>query len=63
MDMTQKQVVLSALGCLPDDATIADFEEELRILKALDQADEDIKQGRTKPHEVVKGQLASWISG
>ena len=61
--MTQKQLVLSTLGRLPDDATIADFEEELRILKALDQADEDIKKGRTKPHEEVKRQLASWISG
>ena len=61
--MTQKQLVLSTLGRLPDDATIADFEEELRVLKALDQADEDIKQGRTKPHAEVKHQLASWISG
>jgi hypothetical protein len=60
--MTQKQLVLSTLGRLPDDATMADFEEEFRILKALDQADEDIKQGRTKPHEDVKRQLASWIS-
>jgi hypothetical protein len=60
--MTQKQLVLSTLGRLPDDATMADFEEEFRILKALDQADDDIKQGRTKPHEDVKRQLASWIS-
>jgi hypothetical protein len=60
--MTQKQLVLSTLGRLPDDATMADFEEEFRILKALDQADDDIKQGRTKPHEDVKCLLASWIS-
>jgi predicted transcriptional regulator len=61
--MTQKQLVLSTLGRLPDDATLADFEEEFRILKALDQAEDDIKRGRTKPHEDVKRQLASWISG
>ena len=60
--MTQKQLVLATLGRLPEDARIEDFEEELRILKALDQADDDIKQGRTKPHDDVKRQLASWIS-
>jgi len=52
--MTRKQLVLSTLGGLPDDATIADFEAELRILKALDEADADIDHGGTKPHEEVK---------
>ncbi len=60
--MTPKQNAIQTIGGLPEDASYGDFMDELAVLTALDEAEEDIKSGRLVSHEEVKKQFAQWIS-
>ncbi len=51
-----------ALATLPEDASYYDLQEEVRILAALEEAEEDIRNDRVMSHEDTKTRLASWIS-
>lgn len=59
--MTPKRKTLQALGTLPEDASYGDFQEEVKILAALNEAESDIREGRVVSHEEAKRRLARWI--
>ena len=60
--MTPKQKALHALGTLPEDSSYKELQEELKILAALEEAEDDIREGRVVAHEEVKRRLAQWTS-
>ncbi len=55
--MTDKQAVIDALQRLPEDASIEEITEELRIMAAIRRGRADIAAGRTKTQE--EAELAS----
>jgi predicted transcriptional regulator len=60
--MTDKQAVLDALRRLPEDASLDEITEELRIMAAIRRGRADVAAGRTKPHEDVEALVDSWAS-
>jgi predicted transcriptional regulator len=60
--MTPKQKAMLALATLPEDVSYHDLEEEVRILSALEEAEDDIRNGRVVTHEEAKRRLAQWTS-
>jgi len=60
--MNDKQAVLDALSRLPENATLEEISEELRIMASIRQGREDVAAGRTKSHEDVGRLFESWAS-
>jgi predicted transcriptional regulator len=60
--MTDKQAVMDALRRLPEDASLDDISEELRIMSAIRRGREDIAAGRGKTHVEAEKLLESWAS-
>ena len=60
--MSLKQNAMLVIGALPEDASYQTVSEEISILAALDEAEDDIRQGRVISHEEVKQRFSSWIS-
>jgi hypothetical protein len=60
--MSTKELVLNAIHRLPDDANLKDVAEEIAFLVALQEGDEDLKQGKILSNEEMKKRLDSWLS-
>jgi len=60
--MTDKQAVIDALQRLPEDASLEDITEELRIMASLRRGRADIAAGRTKTHAEAERLLESWAT-
>ena len=60
--MTDKQAVLDALQRLPENASLEEIAEELRIMAAVRRGRDDVTAGRTKTHREVEGLLESWAT-
>ena len=60
--MTTKEAALRTIQGLPDTASWADIEERIRFVAAIDKGLEEIKAGKTIPHEDVKASLEKWLS-
>ena len=60
--MTTKDIVLQSIRDLPDTVSWAEIEDRIRFLAAIDKGLDDIKAGRTVPHEDVKASLEQWLS-
>jgi predicted transcriptional regulator len=60
--MTDKQAVFDALQRLPENVSLDEITEELRIMAAIRQGRADIAGGRTKTHEEARQLLESWAS-
>jgi predicted transcriptional regulator len=60
--MTDKQAVLDALQRLPENASLEEIAEELRIMAAVRRGRADVAAGRTKTHREVQGMLESWAT-
>lgn len=60
--MTDKQAVLDALRRLPENASLEEITEELRIMAAIRRGREDVAAGRAKSHEETEQMLESWAS-
>lgn len=60
--MTDKQAVLDALQRLPENATLDEITEELRIMAAVRRGRADIASGHTKTHEEAEHLVESWAS-
>lgn len=60
--MTDKQAVIDALQRLPEDATLEEISEELRIMASIRRGRADIAAGRTKTHEEAEKLLESWAT-
>lgn len=60
--MTDKEAVLDALQRLPENASLEEITEELRIMAAVRRGRADIAAGRAKTHQEVRDSLASWAT-
>ena len=60
--MTTKDIAIKTIQGLPDNASWSDIEERIRFLAAIDKGLEEIKEGKTIPHEDVKESLDKWLS-
>ena len=60
--MTDKQAVLDALQRLPENASLEEIAQELRLLEAVRRGRADVATGRTKTHEEVEKLVESWAS-
>lgn len=60
--MTDKEAVLDALQRLPENASLEEISEELRIMAAVRRGRADMAAGRTKTHTEVREALASWAT-
>jgi predicted transcriptional regulator len=60
--MTDKEAVIDALSRLPENASIEEISEELRIMVAVRRGRADIAAGRTKTQEEVEQLVESWAT-
>jgi predicted transcriptional regulator len=60
--MTTKQQVIERLESLPESASLADFKEELEIMVALKEGQQDIAEGKVSNVEEAKATLDSWFT-
>jgi len=60
--MTTKEMALKTIQDLPDSASWADIEDRIKFLAAIDKGLEEIKAGKTIPHEDVKKSLEKWLT-
>jgi predicted transcriptional regulator len=60
--MTDKQAVIDALNRLPEDVSLDEITEELRIMAAVRRGRADIAAGRTKTHEEVEKLVETWAT-
>ncbi len=55
--MSVKEQMLAALRALPDNATWDDIGEQVRLLAALQQAEEEIARGEGVPQEAAETRI------
>ena len=60
--MTDKEAVLDALQRLPENASLEEIAEELRIMTAVRRGRADVAAGRTKTHGEVREVMESWAT-
>ncbi len=60
--MSVKQLALDAIQQLPEDAKMADVQEEIAMLAAIEEAEADVQAGRLIPHAEVVKKLQQWIT-
>ena len=60
--MTDKQAVIDALQRLPEDASIEEITEELRIMAAIRRGRADIAAGQSRTQEQAERKLESWAT-
>ena len=60
--MTDKQAVIDALGRLPENASLDEITEELRIMAAIRRGRADVAAGRTKTQQETEELVESWAS-
>ena len=59
--MTDKQQVIEALSAMPENVSLDEIIEELRIMIAVRRGRAAITSGRLKTQEEVKQLVASWF--
>ena len=60
--MSEKQLALSSIENLPDDASLEAIAKRMEFLAAVRKGLDQIERGATIPHEEVKRQLATWLA-
>lgn len=60
--MTDKQAVVDALQRLPENASLEEITEELRIMAAVRKGRTDVAAGRTKTQAEAQEVLDSWAT-
>ena len=60
---TVKEQVLQVVQRLPEDASFRDINEEIALLAAVSEAEEDIQAGRLVRNEDMKARLDEWLNG
>jgi hypothetical protein len=59
-NMTVKEQVLLAIERLPEDADFKDVKDEIALLAALREAEDDIAAGRTVTNEEMRRRIGAW---
>lgn len=60
--MSEKEIALQVLSQLPKDATFKEIREEVDTLESIRKGIVAADQGKTVPHEKVRGLLSKWTS-
>lgn len=60
--MSIKHQVLSAIQRLPDDIDFRDVNEEIALLAAVQEAEDDIRAGRVVTNSEMKGRIEEWLT-
>lgn len=60
--MTDKQAVMDALQRLPENASLEEITEELRIMAAVRRGRAEVEAGQTRTQEEVRDLLQSWAT-
>jgi predicted transcriptional regulator len=60
--MTDKQAVIDALSRLPENASLEEITEELRIMAAVRRGRDAIAAGRTRTQGEVEQLVESWAT-
>ena len=47
---------------MPEDASYDELSQEVKIVAALEEAEQDVRAGRVVSHEEAKRRLSQWIS-
>jgi len=58
--MSNKEMVIDAVRELPEEATLEDILEQIKILAALQRSAEAAEAGQVISHDEVKKKVASW---
>ncbi len=58
-----KERVLHAIQQLPDDAGYRDVSEEIALLAAVAEAEEDIRNGNLVSSDNMESRLEAWLDG
>jgi len=58
--MSVKEQVLQAIQRLPDDIDFRDVTDEIALLAAVHEADEDIQEGRLVSNEEMRSRIEGW---
>jgi predicted transcriptional regulator len=58
--MKDKEVAISTINKLPEDTSMEEIAEELRIMAAIKKGKADVKAGRVKPHAEVARLVETW---
>ena len=61
--MSVKEQVLEAIQRLPDDIDFRDVTDEIALLAAVHEAEQDIQQGRVISNDEMKSRIAQWSGG
>lgn len=59
--MSIKEMVLSAIQRLPDDISFRDVNEEIALLAAVQEAEEDIREKRLVSNDDMKSRIDEWL--
>jgi hypothetical protein len=59
---TAKQQLRSMIDTLPGDCSVEDAIYRLYVLHRIQQGEEDIRKGRTIPHDRVNKEMDAWLS-
>jgi len=58
-----KERVLHAIQRLPDDAGYRDVSEEIALLAAVAEAEDDIREGDLVSNDTMESRLETWLHG
>ena len=59
--MSIKHQVLAAIQRLPDDISFADVNEEIAMLAAVQEAEDDIRKKRLVSNSDMKSRIEEWV--
>ena len=60
--MSIKHQVLSAIQRLPDDIDYRDVNEEIALLAAVEEAEDDIRANRLVSNDDMKSRIEGWLA-
>lgn len=60
--MSIKHQVLSAIQRLPDDIDFRDVNEEIALLAAVEEAEDDIRENRLVSNSEMKNRIQEWLA-
>jgi hypothetical protein len=58
--MSVKEQVLQAIQRLPDDIDFRDVTDEIALLAAVHEAEQDIQEGRLVSNEEMRSRIQGW---
>jgi hypothetical protein len=59
--MSIKHQVLAAIQRLPDDVSFRDVNEEIALLAAVQEAEDDIREKRLVSNSDMKSRIEEWV--